>query len=146
VAGTAGHPGAVVTYPYGHPQHVFVQPAPPAPIFEATPAPRAGYIWTPGHYVWTGNQYVWQGGTWLERREGYAWQPAHWEQRADGSWYLVGGSWVATDRFGADDRRMNRGPNGDMDHDGIRNADDEDRDGDGIANWRDNFPNNRNRS
>jgi len=146
VAGTGGHPGAVVQYPYGHPQHVFVQPAPPAPIFEAAPAPRAGYIWTPGHYVWNGNQYVWQSGNWLEMREGYAWQPAHWQQRADGSWALVGGTWVATDRFGSNDRRMNRGPNGDMDHDGIRNADDDDRDGDGVANWLDDFPNNRNRS
>ena len=137
---------AVVAGTGAHPQHVFVQPAPPAPIHEAVPAPRAGYIWTPGHYVWNGSQYVWQGGTWLEMREGFAWKPAHWEQRADGSWVLVGGTWVATERFGSNDRRMNRGPNGDMDHDGIRNADDDDRDGDGVVNWLDEFPNNRNRS
>ncbi len=146
VAGTGAAPA--YPYPYGHPQAVLVQPAPPAPLYEPVPAQRAGYIWAPGHYVWNGNQYVWQGGTWLEMRHGYAWQAPHWQQRADGSWYLAGGTWVRTDNLAYDrgDRRMNRGPNGDMDHDGIRNADDDDRDGDGVANWRDNFPSNRNRS
>ena len=24
---------------------------PPAPIYEAVPAPRAGYVWAPGHYL-----------------------------------------------------------------------------------------------
>ncbi|HEY0823142.1 MAG TPA: YXWGXW repeat-containing protein [Ramlibacter sp.] len=147
VAGTGAapvypYPGGTV-YPYGH--QVVVQPAPPAPLYEPIPAQRAGYIWAPGHYVWNGSQYVWQRGHWLEMRQGYAWQAPHWQQRADGSWYLAGGTWVRTDNL-AYERRMNRGANGDMDHDGIRNADDDDRDGDGVANWRDDFPNNRNRS
>ena len=150
VAGTPGAPANVYPYPgtpvYGYPgQAVLVQPAPPTPLYEAVPAPRSGYIWAPGHYVWDNGRYVWRGGEWMETRSGYAWQPAHWVQRADGSWYLAGGAWVRTDNL-AYDRSERRGPNGDMDHDGIRNADDDDRDGDGVANWRDNFPNNRNRS
>jgi hypothetical protein len=136
------YPGTTA-YPYGYPQTVMVQPAPPAPLYEPVPAQRAGYIWAPGHYIWNGNQYVWQGGQWLQMREGYAWQAPHWQQRADGSWYLAEGTWVRTDNlaFDGSGRRMNRGPNGDRDGDGIRNADDNDRDGDGVANWRDNFPN-----
>lgn len=141
-------PGTYATAPivYGTPgQTVVLQTAPPAPIYEAVPAPREGYIWTPGHYVWQNGRYVWMGGQWMASRPGFAWQAAHWEQRGDGSWVLVSGHWVPADRV-AYERRMERGPNGDMDHDGIRNADDDDRDGDGIANWRDDYPGNPNRS
>jgi hypothetical protein len=35
---------------------------------------------------------------------------------------------------------------GDKDHDGIQNRYDRDRDGDGVANARDAYPNNKNRS
>lgn len=138
------------TTPYAPPAYstapVYVQPAPPAPIYEAVPAARQGYIWTPGHYVWDNGRYVWQAGQWLETRPGYAWQAARWEQRPDGSWYLASGHWVRTDNVTYDDRRGLRGPNGDLDGDGIRNADDRDRDGDGVANRNDDFPNNPNRS
>ena len=159
VAGTGAYPGTTyqypgAVYPYGTPgysypaQTVMVQPAPPAPIYEAVPATREGYLWAPGHYVWDNGRYVWRGGEWMAARPGYAWQAAHWEQRSDGSWYLVGGTWVRSDDYAYNrgDRRMERGPNGDIDHDGIRNRDDNDRDGDGVANWRDNYPNNPNRS
>lgn len=147
VAGTTPY-----TTPYGS-APVYVQPAPPAPIYEVVPAPRAGFIWSPGHYVWDNGRYVWQGGQWLEARQGYGWQAAHWEQRADGSWQLVSGRWVRADNYAYDDdmrdRRYNSqrfGPDGDLDGDGVRNADDRDRDGDGVANRDDDFPNNRNRS
>lgn len=153
VAGTGyGAPPAYGAPPvYSYPgQTVYVQqPAPPAPIYESVPAPRAGYIWSPGYYSWDNGRYVWRGGEWLATRPGYAWQAARWEQRSDGSWHLVSGQWVRTDQYGyadRDDRRMNRGPNGDMDGDGIRNADDRDRDGDGVANRDDDFPSNPNRS
>ena len=136
VAGTTPYSGSVPyygntqAYPYSAPA-VVVQGPPPAPIYEAAPSSREGYIWAPGHYVWEGGRYRWRGGEWMPSREGYAWQAAHWEQRSDGSWYLVGGTWVRSDTYAAyDDGR--RGPFGD-------------RDGDGVINRDDRFPRNPNR-
>ena len=135
------------------PQHIIVQAGPPAPIFEAVPGPREGWVWAPGHYEWRDGRYVWMSGRWIQDRPGWEWQEARWIQRADGSWYLVGGQWVRSDRYSYDDdmrdRRYNSarfGPDGDLDGDGIRNADDRDRDGDGVANRDDDFPNNARRS
>lgn len=109
-------------YQYTEPA-VIVQAPPPAPIYESVPAPRQGYIWAPGHYAWDHGRYEWRHGEWIPARPGYAWQAAHWEQRADGSWYLVGGTWVRTDSYaGVDDGR--RGPWGDRDGDGVMNRDD----------------------
>jgi len=34
--------------------------------YEVTPAPRAGYIWSPGHYEWTGARQAWMPGTWVK--------------------------------------------------------------------------------
>jgi hypothetical protein len=62
----------------------------------------------------------------MTARPGYVWQPAQWAQRADGSWYLVGGAWVPGETY----RQRRRG----------------DRDGDGIANWDDDYPNDYYRS
>lgn len=118
---------------------VHVQAAPPPPLYEAMPAPRAGYVWSPGHFVWSGDSYVWRPGQWLTARPGYVWQPAQWAQRSDGSWYLSGGAWVPGETYGQ--RRR-----GDRDGDGVRNREDWDRDGDGIANWDDDFPNDYYRS
>ena len=58
---------------------------------------------------------------------------------------LVNGAWVPSDAM-AYEPRGHRGANGDLDGDGIRNADDDDRDGDGVVNWRDTYPGNPNRS
>jgi hypothetical protein len=127
------------------PSHIIVQ-APPPPIYEHAPAPRAGWIWAPGHYEWRDGRYAWTAGRWIEDRPGWAWQEARWLQRPDGSWHLVGGQWIRSDDVTYDDRRGRRGPNGDMDGDGVRNADDRDRDGDGVANRDDDFPNNPDRS
>ena len=141
-------PAVVATSP-----QIIVQSAPPAPMFEAVPAPREGWVWSPGHYEWRDGRYLWTAGRWIQERPGWEWQEARWTQRSDGSWYLVGGQWVRSDRYSYDDdmrdRRYNSprfGPNGDLDGDGIRNADDRDRDGDGVANRDDDFPNNPNRS
>jgi hypothetical protein len=133
------------------PSHIIVQ-APPTPIYEATPAAREGWAWAPGHYEFRDGRYVWLSGRWIQDRPGWDWQEARWLQRPDGSWYLVGGQWVRSDRHAFNDnddrrgRNWNRGPNGDTDGDGVRNADDRDRDGDGVANRDDDFPNNPNRS
>ena len=51
--------------------NAIVATAPPPPIHETVPAPRAGMVWSPGHYEWRGNQYVWVRGHWMEARAGY---------------------------------------------------------------------------
>jgi hypothetical protein len=115
-------PGATVyTYPS---QAVVVQPAPPAPVVESMPAPRAGYVWTPGHYEWRNGQYAWIGGEWLPARPGFAWRAGHWEQRYDGSWQFVAGHWMRSDDVAYDSRDGMRGPYGDRDGDGVLNRDD----------------------
>jgi hypothetical protein len=116
-------------YVYTQPQVVYTQPAPPVPVYEAVPAPRAGWVWAPGFYDWRDGRYVWTTGRWVQDRPGWVWQEARWQQRADGSWFLVGGQWVQGEQYGYD----RHGPDGD-------------RDGDGIANRYDRFPNNPNRS
>lgn len=111
---------------------VVVQSPPPAPLYESVPAPREGYIWAPGHYVWENGRYMWRGGEWVAARQGYAWQAAHWEQRSDGSWYLVGGTWVRTDSYASTDN-------------GRREWQYRDRDGDGVINRDDRYPRDPNR-
>ena len=134
VAGTTPYTTPYGGVPYGTPAPyygnaqvysspaVVVQGPPPAAVYEAVPASREGYIWTPGHYVWDNGRYQWRGGEWMAARQGYAWQSAHWEQRSDGSWYLVGGTWVRSDNYASYEGR--RGPFGDRDGDGVINRDD----------------------
>jgi hypothetical protein len=136
VAGTApyyGQPAPVygqpapVPYGGGYTVYSTVQAPPPAPIYEAVPAPRQGYLWAPGHYTWENGRYIWRGGEWMATRPGYGWQAAHWEQRGDGSWYLVAGTWVRTDNYAGYEN------NGQWAY--------RDRDGDGVINRDDRFPN-----
>jgi hypothetical protein len=103
--------------------------APPAPMHEAVPPPRRGYVWAPGHYEWRNSQYLWIPGHWLQARSGYEYREPRWVQRGNGEWYLVGGNWER------------RGPYGDRDRDGIANRYDRDKDGDGIPNAIDDRPN-----
>ncbi len=94
VAGTIYGPSV-----YGPGGEVIVQTAPPAPIYEAVPAPREGFVWTPGFYEWRGDRYAWNSGRWVETRPGYAWEQPRWVQRADGAWYREGGRWVRGDTY-----------------------------------------------
>ena len=140
-----------------------VQTAPPPPVHEALPAERSGYVWAPGHHEWRGNQYVWVPGQWQAARSGYEYREPRWVQRGDGRWHMVGGNWERRgpygdrdrdgipNRYDADSPRNQRhanrfGPNGDLDRDGILNRDDRDRDGDGVRNHRDRYPDDHNRS
>jgi hypothetical protein len=134
---------------------VYVQIAPPAPLHEAVPAQRPGYVWAEGHYEWRGDRYVWVSGRWLEARPGWDYREPRWVQRANGQWYMVGGNWERMDRYASTDddyhhdrrhRSRRFGPYGDLDRDGIMNRDDRDRDGDGVRNRRDRFPDNWRRS
>ncbi|HZN46297.1 MAG TPA: thrombospondin type 3 repeat-containing protein [Ramlibacter sp.] len=131
---------ATYVYPGTYPGQYGMPAPPPAPLNSEDPGLRDGYVWAPGQWLVVNGKYMWQNGQWLPARPGYAWQAPQWQQRSDGLWYMVGGNWVRTDNY-AYGGRVDFGPYGDMDHDGIRNADDQDRDGDGVANWRDNFPN-----
>src|SRR5205085_7443490 len=57
--------------------------APPAAPVEVVPAPRAGYIYEPGHYASGGNKYVWTEGHFFRNREGHTWTPFVFERRGD---------------------------------------------------------------
>jgi len=104
---------------------VYLNFAPPAPRYEAVPAPRRGYVWAPGYWDWRGNRHVWVAGHWEAQRAGYYYNTPQWVQR-DGRWHLQRGQW-------------NRG---DRDRDGVPNRFDRDRDGDGVPNNRDRAPDN----
>jgi OmpA-OmpF porin, OOP family len=38
--------------------------APPAPVYEAAPQPRVGYVWERGYWGWQQGRYVWVPGHW----------------------------------------------------------------------------------
>jgi hypothetical protein len=67
--------------------------APPAPRVFVAPAPRPGWIWSPGYWRWTGATYIWTDGVWLAARPGFIYAPARWE-RFPGGWHFAPGGWV----------------------------------------------------
>ncbi len=84
---------------------VWIQTAPPAPRDEVVPAPRAGYVWSPGYWNWNGHRHVWMKGTWIKERHGYSYNPPAWVEH-DGRWEFRRGAWA----------------HGDADHDGVPNG------------------------
>jgi len=92
---------------------IYVDIAPPAPRYEAVPAPRPGYVWIPGFWDWRGHRHVRTKGHWEHERAGYAWVPNRWEQR-DGRWTLEHGRWER-------ERVAENRAHGDRDHDGVPN-------------------------
>lgn len=95
---------------------IFFNIAPPPVRYEAIPAPRRGYAWSPGYWNANHNRHVWQAGHWQRERRGYHFTEPVWTQR-DSRWQLERGHW-------------NKG----------------DRDGDGVPNREDRRPDNPNRS
>ncbi len=78
--------------------------APPAPQYEAVPAPRPGYVWAPGYWQVENNRHVWAPGRWMEARQDQHWVPDRWESYREGGqekWRHEAGRW---------DRDDNRGP------------------------------------
>jgi hypothetical protein len=71
--------------------------APPAPRYEAIPAPRSGYDWAPGYWRWEGQRHVWTQGRWLQARSGSYWVADRWEAR-DGRHYHERGHWQEQNR------------------------------------------------
>jgi hypothetical protein len=76
-----------------YPARPVVWIAPPMPRVVVTPAPRPGWIWSPGYWSWTGTAYVWIDGAWLMERPGFIYAPAHWEHFA-GGWRFLPGGWI----------------------------------------------------
>jgi WXXGXW repeat (2 copies) len=103
---------------------------PPPPRYEVVPAPRAGYVWAPGHYELVRDQYVWIPGQWMTHRAGYRFVPSTWERfyvAGREQWRYVPSRWDRDgdgipDRYEAKRYYNNNGPWGDRDHDGIPNA------------------------
>lgn len=49
--------------------------APPAPVYEAAPPPRVGYMWARGYWAWQYSRYVWVPGHWVVVTRGVAVPP-----------------------------------------------------------------------
>ncbi|MGA8576493.1 MAG: hypothetical protein WB609_12530 [Candidatus Cybelea sp.] len=73
---------------------IYVQTAPPAPIYETAPAaPGPGYYWVAGYWSWNGYRYVWVRGRYAyPPYSGQTWHPGHWAHR-DRGWVWVAGHW-----------------------------------------------------
>jgi hypothetical protein len=71
---------------------ITIDVAPPAPRIEVVPAPRAGYVWAPGHWEWNGRFHSWVAGSWIVAHGNYHWAPARWEQVGQ-RWHYVQGEW-----------------------------------------------------
>lgn len=78
---------------------IYVNIAPPAPVYETVPVAPPGRIWVPGHYEWNGYSYVWMRGYWVAKRPGYDWRPAQWVQVGP-RWMYQPGGWTVVARGG----------------------------------------------
>ena len=78
---------------------VFINTEPPAPRYEAIPAPRTGQVWVPGFWNWENNRHVWVAGQWETQRSGYQSQRSE-GARDNNGWRLNRGGWqqVSNDR------------------------------------------------
>lgn len=66
---------------------------PPAPVVEAVPVQRSGYVWVPGYWGWHGDRHIWIRGRWVVERSGHSWVADRWVQ--DGPrWRLEHGHWA----------------------------------------------------
>lgn len=89
---------------------ITVDVAPPADRHEATPKPRAGYVWAPGHWEWTGRFYSWTAGTFVVQHRGQQWIADRWEQ-VGSQYHFLAGHWSvaeaaeSTSTLQAQDRR-----------------------------------------
>ena len=89
----------------------YVRIGPPPPREEMAPAPRAGYVWAPGHWEYRKHDYRWVNGTSIRARNGYYYSPYAWSEH-DGHWHSQSGHWQRGDRDhdGVPDRN-DRAPN-----------------------------------
>lgn len=66
---------------FATPAPVYYQPAPPALIYEPVPAPRVGWVWTPGYWDWRATRHHWVAGHWVRARPGYVYYRNAWHRR-----------------------------------------------------------------
>jgi len=85
------HLPVMLTGPYVARPVVWI--APPMPRVVVVPAPRPGWIWSPGYWSWTGAAYVWTNGVWLTERPGFIYAPSRWDHFA-GGWRFIPGGWI----------------------------------------------------
>ena len=78
---------------------IFFNAAPPPARYERVPAPRRGYVWSPGYWNTRADRHVWQRGHWERNRPGYYRTEPAWTQRDD-RWQLERGRWTRGDRDG----------------------------------------------
>lgn len=78
---------------------VFVNAPPPAPLVEVVPAPRAGFVWVPGFWEWRHHHHYWVRGHYVRHRPGFVYEPARWVDRG-GGWYYTAPGWRMHDRDG----------------------------------------------
>ncbi|MEJ0010365.1 MAG: YXWGXW repeat-containing protein [Alphaproteobacteria bacterium] len=72
--------------------------APPAPRYEAVPAPRPGYTWAAGYWGWDDGRHVWHEGRWVAERPGYRWVNDKWTHHGN-QWGHSAGHWAADPRW-----------------------------------------------
>lgn len=76
---------------------VDVTTAPPPTQTEVVPAPRTGYVWSPGYWAWNKDigHHEWIKGHWVEERAGAQWVPDRWVQDPDhpSHWHFKSGHW-----------------------------------------------------
>jgi WXXGXW repeat (2 copies) len=66
---------------------------PPAPVYEAVPAPQVGFVWAPGYWGWgPDGRHVWIKGRYIRENRGHHWVADHWESH-DGRHHFVPGRW-----------------------------------------------------
>jgi hypothetical protein len=78
---------------------LIVNVAPPAPRYEVVAAPRVGFIWVPGYWDWRHGKHYWVRGQYVRHRPGFVYQPARWVDHG-GRWGYVAPAWRAHDRDG----------------------------------------------
>ena len=89
---------ATVVIQSGQPQYHGTAPVrvqygpPPPPRYEATPRPRRGQVWVPGHWERRGHRHVWAQGYWVKARPGYHYREPRWVEHG-GRWDMHPGGW-----------------------------------------------------
>jgi hypothetical protein len=85
--------GALIVAPAAEPELVVVEVAPPPLRSEDIPAPREGYVWSPGYWNYNGTTYVWVDGRYLPDQAGARYVAPRWES-SNGRYAFYGERWV----------------------------------------------------
>ena len=92
--------GAAALPAAAHANVEYIVNVPPPPVrYEPVVAPRVGYVWVPGYWDWRHGCHYWVRGQYVRHRHGYVYEPARWAER-DGRWHYARPAWRAADRDG----------------------------------------------